>query len=221
MLAELENLESNYPFNDYEYILSHLLSYDKLSLENYKDIRNSYNNDNPYLFLFSMSGPREFGEKWAQTHIMDLEQRFKKPTKDFHKEYVGDYDLWLPFRSSGIRIEVKASRAVDADKRDVSLLEKALATYSQNDFDMNFQQIKPAHCDVFIWIAAWTNELRYWVLNSREVEQNKFYSKGQHRGNQGEGQLHINKRNIKKFDQYKCNKYDLYRCVVESFNRAT
>jgi hypothetical protein len=53
-----------------------------------------------------------------------------------------------------IKIEVKASRAVDFD-REEPLYVKALASDSQKRFDMNFQQVKPACCDVFLWIGVW------------------------------------------------------------------
>ena len=39
---------------------------------------------------------------------MDLDGKFQKPDKDFDSEYEGQYDLWL----EGIRVEVKAARAI-------------------------------------------------------------------------------------------------------------
>jgi len=42
-----------------------------------------------------------------------------------------------------------------------------------------------------------------WIINSREVEANTLFSKGQHRGNKGnEGQLHIKHDNIHVLDGY-------------------
>ena len=66
---------------------------------------------------------------------------------------------------------------------------------------MNFQQIKPACCDVFVWIAVWRDVIRYWVLSSDEVKSNRYYSSGQHRGNVGEGQLWLKDTNIDDFDE--------------------
>lgn len=43
---------------------------------------------------------------------------------------------------------------------------------------MNFQQIKPACCDVFVWVGVWRYEIRYLVLSFKEVVENPFYSKG-------------------------------------------
>ncbi len=67
---------------------------------------------------------------------------------------------------------------------------------------MNFQQVKPKYCDVFVWIAVWRDTMKIWVIPSAEVENSNFYSKGQHRGNVGEGQLHIKHSNIAAFDKY-------------------
>jgi len=63
-------------------------------------------------------------------------------------------------------------------------------------------QLKPACCDIFIWIGVWSDVLRYWFLTSKEVEQNKYFSKGQHRGNSGEGQLWVKDTNIVEFERY-------------------
>jgi hypothetical protein len=57
----LENLVSVYPFSEYEYIISHLLVADKLTLEEYHDLRNSYIDRNMYLYIFEISAPRGLG----------------------------------------------------------------------------------------------------------------------------------------------------------------
>ena len=84
---------------------------------------------------------------------------------------------------------------------------------------MNFQQIKPAHCDVFVWIAVWRDVIKYWVLSSDEVKQNKYYSKGQHRGNVGEGQLHLKDDNIHEFERFEVKPDKLKEAVVEAYQR--
>lgn len=40
--TRLENLVSVYPFNEYEYIISHLLAADVLSLDAYDEVRDEY-----------------------------------------------------------------------------------------------------------------------------------------------------------------------------------
>ena len=68
---------------------------------------------------------------------------------------------------------------------------------------MNFQQLKPQYCDVFVWLAVYRDSTTIWVMSSREVEEHSDYSFGQHRGNLGnEGQLHVTQRNIHTLDKY-------------------
>lgn len=92
---------------------------------------------------------------------------------------------------------------------------KALSSDSKSGFDMNFQQIKPDCCDVFVWIAVWRDMIRYWVLSSDDVKNNKHYSPNQHRGNKGEGQLWIKETNINEFNQYEVNSRDILAKIIE------
>ncbi|TRZ76384.1 MAG: hypothetical protein D4R93_03400 [Deltaproteobacteria bacterium] len=213
--SQLEDLKSVYPFSEYEYIISHLLADHKLTLDEYCELRDDYIDRNLYLYLFEISAPRGFGEAWAHGHLKELLPGLQRPTKKLDKNYSGQYDFFLP---PSVRIEVKASRAVDF-KSDEPLYIKALSSFSNSPFDMNFQQIKPACCDVFVWLAAWRDTIRYWVIPSYEVENNPYYSKGQHRGNVGEGQLHLNQKNITEFDKYLCKSTELEGPIRGAFKK--
>lgn len=215
ILDRLNQLISIYPFNEYEYIISTLLGSAKLSLDQYYELRDEYIARNLYLYIFEIAAPRGFGETWAQGHLKELVQELAKPTKKLDPNYSGDYDMFLDGK---IRIEVKASRAVDFDSRE-PLFVKALTSGSDKQFDMNFQQIKPACCDVFVWVAVWRDVIRYWVLSSKEVETNKYFSKGQHRGNVGEGQLHVNRDNINDFAPYEVKPNKLLEAIRNAFQR--
>ncbi len=210
----LDSLVSVYPFNEYEYLISTLLAMDALTLDGYHELRDSYISRNLYLYIFEISAPRSFGETWAQGRLKELVPDLPKPSKKTDPSYSGQYDLYL----EGIRIEVKASRAVDANM-DEPLYVKALASDSSKDFWMNFQQMKPSCCDVFVWIAVWRDIIRYWVLSSYEVETNHYYSKGQHRGNVGEGQLHIRHDNIQYFANYEVKSNKLEEAIRAAYDR--
>lgn len=205
IFKQMKDLESVYPFNAYEYMVATLIGKGKLSLEDYYKLRRNYVDHNRYLGIFEISAPRGFGEKWAQNYLHSLVPQLQKPSKKLDPDYSGQYDFFL----EDIKIEVKASRAVDFNSRE-PLYVKALSSDSPLMFDMNFQQIKPGCCDVFVWIAVWRDVIRYWVLSSTEVKVNPFYSTGQHRGNIGEGQLHLNKENINQFTIYECRAEELY-----------
>ena len=210
--TQLEDLKSVFPFSEFEYIISHLLAADKFTLGEYYELRNDYIQRNLYLYLFEISAPRGFGETWAQGQLKALVPSLLAPSKKLDPEYSGQYDFVLP---PNIRIEVKASRAV-AFQTDGPLYIKALASTSRTPFDMNFQQIKPACCDVFVWLAAWRDVVKYWVIPSNEVENHPDYSRGQHRGNVGEGQLHLNQSNIAAFDKYLCSSDRLGEAITRA-----
>lgn len=211
----LENLISVYPFNDYEYMISTLLAREKLSLDDYYVLRDEYVGRNMYLYIFEIGAPRGFGETWAQGHLKEFVPELKKPSKKKDPDYSGQYDFYLDDK---ITIEVKASRAVDFELQ-APLYVKALSSDSDRPFDMNFQQVKPGCCDVFVWVAVWRDKIRYWVLASKELETNRYYSRGQHRGNVGEGQLHLRHDNIAEFSQYESNGRDLLDAIRNAYNR--
>jgi len=213
--SKLETLVSVYPFNEYEYLISHLLANDVLTLDQYLELRDDYIARNMYLYIFEISAPRGFGEAWAQGHLKELVPEAVKSTKTLDPDYSGQYDILLDGR---IRVEVKASRAVDAGI-EAPLYVKALASDSTKPFWMNFQQIKPACCDVFVWIAVWRDVIRYWVLSSRDVETNPYYSKGQHRGNVGEGQLHVKPENIRAFDAFQVPPNKLANAIRKAYRQ--
>jgi hypothetical protein len=205
----LDKLFSVYPFNRFEYVISHLIAENVISLDDYLEIRNAYVRRNKYLYLFEMA-PRTFGETWGQQHLNELVPELDIPSKKLDQQYSGQYDFWY----DGISIEVKASRVVKRKSGD-SLLEKALLSDSSEGFDMNFQQLKPGCADVFIFIAVWKNAIRYWVLSSDDIKTNKYFSKGQHRGNIGEGQLWITDKNINDFDEYEAKPRDLLKAIID------
>lgn len=210
----LESLVSVYPFNEYEFIISNLLAAGVLDLEGYLQLRDDYVARNLFLYVFEISAPRTFGEAWAQGHLKELVPSLTKPSRRVDPDYSGQYD----FRLDDIRIEVKASRAVDSS-REAPLYVKALASDSEKDFWMNFQQVKPNCCDVFVWVAVWRDLIRYWVLSSAEVKNHSHYLRGQHRGNVGEGQLHFRRDNIGAFDQYETKPNMLEEAIRAAYER--
>jgi len=200
LLARLSGLKSIYPFNGYEYRLMYLLDKKIISFNEYENLRNAYVNTNPYLNLYSIS-PRVFGEIWAQQHLIDIDDRFKKPSKSVDKKYSGDYDLYLDSESGKriIKVEVKACRAINTKIRG-GLETKALSFESKEPYWMNFQQIKLDIADVFVFIGVWVDKILYWILTNDEVKNHPIRSH-QHRGGI-EYQIGITDKNFSDFNKF-------------------
>ena len=204
----LKSLVSVYPFNEYEYIISTLLAMDVLTLDGYHELRDNYLARNKNRNLFALS-PTPFGITWAENHLQNFVPALKKPSGK------SDFDLLL---DEIIRVEVKASRAVNK-RSNKTLVEKALTSNSSKPFVMNFQQTKPRHFDVIIWIGVWLDSIRYWVLAATEVESHRRFSDKQHRGNVGEGQLHVKQDNIHEFEKYETQPNKLEEAIRAAFDR--
>lgn len=166
------------------------------------------------------SSTAELSRKWCIGTLKQLMPHLKLPHKDYYHDFLLD---WVDSKNKthSIKIEVKTSRAVDFERPDEPLYIKALASDSKRPFDMNFQQIKPKCADVFLWIAVWRDEIKYWVLSRTEVKKNKYFSKGQHRGNVGEGQLHLNRDNIAEFKKYEVISTQIKDAVIGAYKRET
>jgi len=223
--SELENLFSVYPFSEYEYIISHLLAQNILTLNEYHDLRNSYIDRNRYLYIFEITAPRRLGDTWATDHLKKLVPEFKKANKQLDPNYSNQkYDLWLEYTDKlkekhGIQIEVKTARALDKEKPSEPSYIKALYSDSKKPYDLIFEQIKSRFMDVFVWIAVWRDKIRYWVLSSDDVKNCSHYSDRQHAGNIGEGQLHPNRGNISDFDRYEVKSTDIKQAVIKAYKR--
>jgi len=205
---------SVFPFNEYEHLILNLIALGGLTYNQYLEIRSEYISENPYLWIFEISAPTTFG-KFAQTYAQGKSTSLKIPSKKIDLNFSNEYDLWL----DGIKIEVKASRAVNSNSND-PLYVKALSRKTKQPFLMNFQQLKPQCCDVFIWVAVFRDEIVVWVMSASEVLSNPLFSKGQHRGNSGnEGQLHITQDNIHLLDRYELKDSNIKVMIKKAANR--
>lgn len=198
LLARLSSLKSVFPFNEYEYRLMYLLNKKVISFKEYEDLRDNYVNANPYLHLYGIA-PRVFGDIWAREHLMDIDHRFQLPSKQIDKKYSGEYDLYLLKNKKLIKIEVKASRAINKKIRG-GLESKALSFKSREPYWMNFQQLKLDIADYFVFIGVWTDKILYWMLTNKEVKTHPTISH-QHRGGI-EYQIGITEKNLNQFDKY-------------------
>lgn len=194
---KLNNLKSVEPFNKYEFIISTLLSENIITYEDYIEMRDSYRFRNLFLNLFTLS-PRPFGDTWGFSHLISIESTFQKPSKKIDPNYNGQYDLILPYNGNYIKIEVKASRMVDRNKSDEPMYEKALYSNSKKEFLMNFQQLKPSCCDVYVWLA---------VYRDTDFDKTSTF----------EGQIMITNKNIDSLSKYEIEGCQMRQAIIEQF----
>ncbi|MBI4671581.1 MAG: hypothetical protein HY741_07935 [Chloroflexi bacterium] len=208
--ARLNSLVSVFPFNEYEFILTFLVDRRALSFREYEKLRANYVSANRYLGLFGLA-PRVFGQIWGEQHLQDIEPRFQKPSRSLDPNYVGQYDLWF----EGVRVEVKAARAIHTKQRG-TLSSKALPFNSSEPFWMNFQQLKLDVCDVFVFIGVWVDQIAYWVISNAQVKTNQYLSH-QHRGGI-EYQIGVTNKNMSAFDVYLTTPQEMANVVIAKYN---
>lgn len=205
--VRLKSLISVFPFNEYEYILVFLKDREIITFEEYEKLRENYVKANKYLKLYGLA-PRIFGQIWGEKQIKNLDSRFKKADKSLDPKYDGHYDIWI----GGLRVEIKACRAIHAIKgRDI--VSKALRYDSKKPFWMNFQQLKPDYCDIFIFIGVWVDRIVYWVMTSKEAKESKYISH-QHEGGI-EYQIGITNKNIAEFAIYETPSFKIAETILQ------
>lgn len=225
----LNEIYSIYPFSKYEYITSALLAKKILSFEEYLELRDDYINRNLFLHVFEISAPRGFGDTWAFSHLLSVEPELRRPSKKIDPTYQGEYDLYLPCSMRNIKIEVKASRAVDKDKPDEPLYIKALSSSSKKRFLMNFQQLKPSCCDVFLWLAVYRDCVKYWVLKNTAIQHHHDFTpqhrnestadraKGCEKSEIYERQIMITNANIDSINSFRVESRAIRQAILEQY----
>jgi len=112
--------------------------------------------------------------------------------------------------SKGKKIEIKFSRALRSNNNKITknnILKETVYSaihnraLSHNDFidesfDSNIQQIKRCEFDILYYGLYFIDKVAVFTVNSEDVENIKGYSNFQHKGNEGEGQFHINANTI-------------------------
>ncbi len=184
-----------------EYVVVTLIHENILSYDEYKKLRSDFEKRNKNIDIIRITSPRSFGETWAENHVTEVVPKLQS-TKGTNAK--GAYDVFYKSGKKVLRLEVKASRAIDRTLHHMPYHERALVSTDKDGlFDMNFQQMKPTCFDAIIMIGVWTDKIRYWLMTSDEIKKNKYFSTGQHRGNKGyEGQMHVKTENIKDFKEF-------------------
>lgn len=236
---------SIYPFNKYANMFSVLLTKGNLTYDQYTTLRDAYFRRNPNLDKFEMA-PRTFGQTWGEEWLKKEKEGI---LTDPPQKYASQFDLWLPTENNkGIKIEVKSSHVADKDPKRI-LIDKAYKkpqgtkeeiskAIKKLNFEMNFQQLKPSCCDVFVWIAVWLDDIDIWVIPSSKIvmrpkntprrkpkdsivlPDGKLYMSIQHQGGKGgkvsEGQIFVTHNHYEDLHQYKVSLETLVEKIKEA-----
>jgi hypothetical protein len=110
----------------------------------------------------------------------------------------------------GTKVEVKFSRvekrhnATVNEKNVLDVIENEglsvrlfpFGEWQTNEFDCNIQQIKKPEFDVLFYGLLFADRVVIFMALPSEIGDNMNYSNKQHKGNEGEGQFHINPRTL-------------------------
>lgn len=228
MISKLDNLTNSvYPFSDYEFIISNLLWMNKMTLDEYEDMRETYIQRNRHLDKFQMAWKSVW--KWAEDIMVEWDYWLKKPSKKIDPNYSQQtsYDAYTTYEWNLVRIEIKAARVSEAWNDYDFFADKALFSDSNKPFRLNFQQLKPQLADVFVFIAIYRDKLKYRVLSSHEVKhygeeewQLWRFSPWQHSWNAwNEWQLHIRDTNISDFNKYLTTPSEIKDAIIDAYKR--
>ncbi len=135
-------------------------------------------------------------------------------------------------RNSNERVEVKFStvmRENDDKIRDENVIDQctkanlANRALSMEDakracFDCNIQQVKRKEFDVLYYGLFYADKIEIFKMTSEQVLSCPGYSDKQHRGNEGEGQFHLNQDNIKYHRDHYLQKVISYEELYELFS---
>jgi len=155
---------------------------------------------------------RGFGT-WCEENVKSLSKNFVDPYKVDAKYDGSSYDTAYIYGNRYAKVEIKGSRA-----RKITnsySLEDKMAT-PDDEYEVEFLQIKPYCADIFIFIVVWKNDIRYYALLSGGVKKLKGYSPRQHRGNENEGQIHFTNKTIKELAPYEFRPEEIDE-VMEGF----
>ena len=148
---------------------------------------------------------------------------------NYHQSHNQFHDRYDSITNS--RIEIKFSTVMKENEARISasnLIEQCKKANIGNrarkstdihfyGFDCNIQQIKRAEFDVLYYGLFFSDKIAIFKMTSEEVLTSPGYSDFQHKGNEGEGQFHLNQGSIDWHLQNKLVQWLDYKELYELF----
>jgi hypothetical protein len=137
-----------------------------------------------------------------------LTELFIKRLKSFDRSESIFYDLYDA--AHGKRVEVKFSTVLNKcntplreDTLEAALREAVggnravpFPTWSDSSFDCNIQQVKPSEFETLFYGLFFEDRVLVFKCTTADIAQMPSWSAKQHKGNVGEGQFHVTRRNL-------------------------
>ena len=127
--------------------------------------------------------------------------KFTKSHNQFHDRYDETKHKRIEIKFSTVmkanESVINRSNAIDQCKK-ANLGNRALSSddmYNFN-FDCNIQQVKRAEFDFLYYGLFFADKIAIFQMSSDEIQSCFGYSDKQHKGNEGEGQFHLNRKSI-------------------------
>lgn len=126
---------------------------------------------------------------------------YNQSHNQFHDRYDAVTDSRIEIKFSTVMKEnearISASNLVDQSiKANVGNRAMSSSDINNYGFDCNIQQIKRAEFDVLYYGLFFSDKIAIFKMTSEEVLYCPGYSDFQHKGNEGEGQFHLNQGSI-------------------------
>ena len=142
---------------------------------------------------------RRFGT--VAEHMIEALYQLDKSQSQFHDRYDDINDSRIEIKFSTVMKENEArisSKNLIDQSIKANLGNRAMHSAEINNygFDCNIQQIKRTEFDVLFYGLFFSDRIAIFRMSSDEVLSCPGYSDFQHKGNEGEGQFHLNQRTI-------------------------
>lgn len=140
---------------------------------------------------------------------------FDKKTKDTNKRIEVKFSTVMRENDDKIRDNNVINQCIKAN-----LANRAMASNDVNscNFDCNIQQVKRKEFDVLYYGLFFADAIEIYKMNSDDILNCPGYSDKQHRGNEGEGQFHLNEKNINYHRNHFLKKKLTYAELYELFD---
>lgn len=124
---------------------------------------------------------------------------FDKKVRDTHERIEVKFSTVMKENDAKIRDDNVIDQCNKANLANRAMRSDEVSAYN---FDCNIQQVKRKEFDLLYYGLFFSDSIEIYKMSSDQILDCQGYSDKQHRGNEGEGQFHINQDNI---EYHRCN----------------